>query len=359
MAEDVLIIGCGAIGGVTAARLHKAGHRITVVDKNTALVAAVEREGVRIQHVDDSLETAYIPITVVPPERKFSTVLVAVKQYDSRDALTLATAHCEPNGLVVLLQNGINIDLAAEQVPDGNLCSAVIVWACVNEGRGSYRMTSKSCEFYVGYRSGGSDDRLVTLSTLLSDVWPCHISNNIYGHLWSKLIVNCFVNPTCAIFDLSIGDMLRDPAFLPICYDLIAEIVAVAEAEGVVLEKLKERIDFSSLAEPLYLQELRRRKRLPRLWRWIAKALWSPHVYFRRYVFAQVAKHHDRVRSSMWQDIHRGNPTEIDAINGYVVARGKVHGLDCKVNAAIVSLVKERERTGLLTREHILACLSN
>ena len=50
-------------------------------------------------------------------------------------------------------------------------------------------------------------------------------------------------------------------------------------------------------------------------------------------------------RASMLQDILRGRPTEIDAINGAVVARGRAAGVDTPVNLLLTQLVQALEAT--------------
>lgn len=47
-------------------------------------------------------------------------------------------------------------------------------------------------------------------------------------------------------------------------------------------------------------------------------------------------------RSSMLQDIERGRRTEIDAINGYVTARGAALGVPAPTNATLTHLVRAR-----------------
>ena len=54
------------------------------------------------------------------------------------------------------------------------------------------------------------------------------------------------------------------------------------------------------------------------------------------------ALHH----SSMLQDLSRGKKTEIDFINGAVVAKGKDHGIPTPYNSFIVDLIKFRESLG-------------
>jgi 2-dehydropantoate 2-reductase len=62
-------------------------------------------------------------------------------------------------------------------------------------------------------------------------------------------------------------------------------------------------------------------------------------AYLRDVQLPATALHH----SSMLQDIIRGRPTEIDFLNGAIVAKGTAHGIPTPVNACIVDLVKFRE----------------
>src|SRR5262249_5375822 len=48
--------------------------------------------------------------------------------------------------------------------------------------------------------------------------------------------------------------------------------------------------------------------------------------------------------ASMRQDLLRGKPTELDFMNGAVVALGRQHGIDCPVNGALTAIIKAMER---------------
>jgi 2-dehydropantoate 2-reductase len=48
-------------------------------------------------------------------------------------------------------------------------------------------------------------------------------------------------------------------------------------------------------------------------------------------------------RASMAQDVAKGRPTEIDSMNGHVVAQGKTVGVPTPVSAATVEMVKDVE----------------
>ena len=53
----------------------------------------------------------------------------------------------------------------------------------------------------------------------------------------------------------------------------------------------------------------------------------------------------------MRQDLLKRKPTEIDHMNGAVVALGQRYGIDCPVNGALVTMIKALERQGFGTRD--------
>jgi 2-dehydropantoate 2-reductase len=53
-----------------------------------------------------------------------------------------------------------------------------------------------------------------------------------------------------------------------------------------------------------------------------------------------------KARSSMWEDLQRGRPTEIDSLQGEIVALAAEHGRTAPANARLLELVREAERAG-------------
>jgi 2-dehydropantoate 2-reductase len=130
---------------------------------------------------------------------------------------------------------------------------------------------------------------------------PCTVSENVMGELWAKFIVNCAVNAISALTQAPYGRMLEQPDIKTLISALVRETVSVAHAQGV---QLKE-IDHEGA------------------------------------VF-QVMKAMSGQYSSTAQDLARGKPTEIDALNGYVSRIAKLHRLEAPLNAWLTAMVKLR-----------------
>ena len=72
--------------------------------------------------------------------------------------------------------------------------------------------------------------------------------------------------------------------------------------------------------------------------------LGSPEVEAIEREFVRKFGRYTESRTSMWQDVANGRPTEIDHMNGAVVAKGREAGVPTPLNAAVVEMVKEIER---------------
>jgi 2-dehydropantoate 2-reductase len=132
------------------------------------------------------------------------------------------------------------------------------------------------------------------------------VSPDIESELWSKMLYNCALNPLGALIGVAYGELGRHAETRAIIEATIAEIFALLEATG-------------------------RRTR----WRTAQEYL---HVFWSQ-LLPPTAAH----ESSMLQDLRAGRPTEVDALNGAVVALAHESGLDVPVNRALVQLIRARE----------------
>jgi len=125
------------------------------------------------------------------------------------------------------------------------------------------------------------------------------VSSDIKVEIWRKLIFNCVINPITSLMGTDVGS-IADARLDPLKRLVIDECLDVARADGVEFSE-----DFLQKITDVFGS--------------------SPNI------------------ASMRQDLSRGKLTEIDFMNGAVVALGKRVGLDCPVNAALTAIVKAME----------------
>ena len=132
---------------------------------------------------------------------------------------------------------------------------------------------------------------------------PCPVSDNVLGELWGKLILNCAVNAISALTQAPYGRMVARTEIKNMISVLVRETLTVGRAHGVKLKDIDHEQAVFRVIEGMSGQY-----------------------------------------SSTAQDIARGKPTEIDALNGYVATLAQQHGVDAPLNSWLTAMVKLREQ---------------
>jgi 2-dehydropantoate 2-reductase len=131
----------------------------------------------------------------------------------------------------------------------------------------------------------------------------CAIAYDIRPHLWGKLLANASINPVAALLDAKNSIITDDPNAGELARELAIESAAVAKA-------LRVNLPFSNAWE---------------------------------YVRTVLAASPDG-RNSMTIDLEARMRTEVDQINGAIVAAGRRVGVPTPYNEAVLRLVKAKER---------------
>jgi len=242
-------------------------------------------------------------------------IVVAVKGTATEEAGELIARYGAPAMTVISMQNGVrNAQLLRERVGERPVLAGMVSFNILREEGARFHMATSGPLVY---------DRSVGPAHLLVRAWSgaglqVVEHDNMPGVQWSKLLFN-LNNALAALSGLPLRDELSDREFRRLLADSMTEGLAVMAAEGIPPVRLG--------------------KMMPRIAR---RLLPLPNVLFKRLAGAMV-KIDPKARSSMWDDLSRGRPTEIDLLQGEVVALGERHGVPTPVNRAVAALVKEAE----------------
>jgi 2-dehydropantoate 2-reductase len=315
---SILVIGAGAVGGITAALLSKNGYDVAIVAKYPEYAELIKTKGLQVSGVCGAIQVrmpAYASVSEVEGEKDI--ILLAVKANDmasaARDALPIAGK----GSYVVSMQNGIcEYELAAIAGKERTI-GCVVGWGATMETRGELKMTSTG-DFIIGYPGREPDDDLLKIASILEAVVPVKTTSNIMGHRYSKLIINSCITSMGAICGLYLGEMLAIKRMRRIFVNIIREAVAVADAMNLKLEVFGGRLDFR---------------------KFIAGEGWVDNL--RRDIMIRIIGfRYRRLKSSSLQSLERGKPSEIDYLNGFIVKQASEHNITVPVNSKIVEIVK-------------------
>jgi 2-dehydropantoate 2-reductase len=309
---SVLVVGGGAIGGVTAAKMAGEVRRVVVLDSNIEHVRRLRHPGLIFEDVGVEHSVALDAVSSAAElDGHFDFALVAVKSPWQREALEpLATA--TNIDAFVSLGNGLIQDRMAQMVGADRLLSCLVEWGGTNLGPGRV-VRDTSAPMVVGELDGSERERTRRLARCLEAVAEVRLTRNVRGQIWSKLLVNSAFTGLSAVSGLRYGAVAAHPDGRAASYAIWAEGVAVGEAEGLALETVlgvepRELVDRDDAA----------------LARMMAIA--------------------GNTKPSMLQDLEQGRATEVDVVNGGVAQRGRAHAIATPFNDRVVELVHAMER---------------
>ncbi|MFT5681868.1 MAG: 2-dehydropantoate 2-reductase [Myxococcota bacterium] len=312
------VMGTGAIGGYLGGRLAVAGHRVTLVGR-TRFGETLAAEGMHLT----GLDTAPIHLPLSPAFRYTTdpaelsdcdAVLVCVKGRDTEAAGATLAETLPPSAVVVSCQNGLrNPDRLRAVLPEAVVLAGMVSFNVIREGPALTQTTSGPIA--IGQHDGREAPLLAAFK---STGLPSLSHSDMPGILWGKLQFN-LNNAINALSGLPIREQLSDRDFRRLLSEVMHEGLAAQRAAGITPRRLG--------------------KMLPRI---------APHVlplpdwlFFR--VSGAMLKIDPAARSSMWDDLSRRKPTEIDFLNGEIVTLGQQHSIPTPLNARIVSLIKAAE----------------
>ncbi len=331
MSKKILFVGAGAIGSYLGAFLSRAGHDVTLVDPWADQVETIRQRGIAVTGPHDPFEAK--PAAVHLHEaarlpRDFEIAFVAMKVYDTAWAAQLALRHLAPDGYVVAAQNCWPDPVVAGVVGPSRAVGLVMskigvaLWKPGQVERGMEKGQGKGHDvFRAGEHDGRITPRVTELAEMLSVIDGALATDNLWGERWAKLCANAMGNPVQAMSGLGSLEIAGSEVGRTITIHLAAESARVGQALGYRVPK------FNGAAAERWADAHRRET-------WEALDLMlTPASASRR-----------NWRSSMAQDVTKGRPTEIDGMNGHVVAQGRKKGVPTPVSAAVVQVIHEVEK---------------
>lgn len=319
----VLIMGCGGIGGTLAGHLAEVGADVTAVTTNEGIAACVRERGFGLSGEGEPRTVRGRIEVGVPAGEEFDLVLLATQPPSVEEAARTALPHLAEDGNMVVLQNGLCEARVAGIAGEHRVIGAIVAWGASMPEPGRYELTA-SGGFTLGRPHGGEpDEAMRRLASLLEVIGPVTFSGNLLGARWSKLAINCAISSLGTVAGERLGPLVRSRRLRRLGLEVMTEVVSVARRERVALEKVAGTIDLEWVA----LSEAERRK------------VGSAGLTAKHAVLLAVGLRYRRMRSSMLAAIERGRTPAIDYLNGEVVDRARLHGMEVPVNAMVVDMV--------------------
>ncbi|MGA2551672.1 MAG: 2-dehydropantoate 2-reductase [Burkholderiaceae bacterium] len=314
--RDIVVAGAGSIGCFVGGLLQAAGTPIRFLGRPN-VVEQLTEYGLTLSDCDGG--KAVVPGASVrsgsEPEAvaKAGIILVTVKCGATAEIARSIAPFTPEDAIVISLQNGVgNVDVLKAELPGRRVFAGMVPFNVVQLGHGRYHratggaiaLDAKVSDFAAALRSSG-------LSCLeYADMSPV---------AWGKLLLN-LNNGLNALSGLPLAEELALRSWRLVLAQCIDEALTALRRAGI------KPAQAGPIAPGL----------LPYLLR-------CPDFLYHRIARKQL-QIDPLARSSMWDDLEKGRSTEIDYLQGAVVALADRVGSRASMNVRVRDLVHEAER---------------
>lgn len=324
------IMGAGSLGTIIGALISKGQDEVELIDVYQEHVNALNEVGATITGTMN--ETIRVK-AITPKEMsgKYDLVLLLTKQVFNQEVVTNLKGFLHNDSVVLSLQNGVPEEDLVSILGEKHVVGGSVEFGATFIEPGVSELTTateafKGNAFQIGELDGSISERIQEINDILNLVGGTHVTDNLVGTKWAKLLVNVALSGMSAALGCTFGDVIKDEVAVYSAVRLADETLRVAEAADVTLAPLSGfDLGIFKLADD--------ESNLPMA------------IGFARKAFEPQAL----LRASMLQDLEKQRKTEIDYINGFVVTKGKELGVATPYNDLVVRLVQKAEEEKAVT----------
>ena len=297
---DVVILGAGAMGGLFGGLLVEHGAAVRFVDTAGPQLAALQRDGLRLETDAGDRRIAVRAGTADAFSGHCELAIVFTKGMHTEAAVRSAAHLIGPGTWVLTLQNGLGNDGAIRAaIPGARVAIGMTSWPADVPAPGHVRSHGQGSVTLWSAEPGAGADMQRIAALLHAAGLACTADPAVEAAIWEKVAFNAAMNSIAAVTRLHVAPVADSAAGRAVVQAIVAETLAVARARGLAVEhaRVQHTLDL---------------------------------------VFTHQRDH----KSSMLQDVLAGRRTEIEFINGAVVAHAEALGIDVPVTRTLRDLVR-------------------
>jgi 2-dehydropantoate 2-reductase len=293
------------MGSVYAGLLGRAGHEVWAIDRWQKHIDAIAGTGLAVSGASGSFVVDNLHVgSSVSDAGTCDLFVIATKAADVDAAAAEIAPLLKPDSVVMALQNGLGAgERVARRIPEEHIVIGIA------EGFGSSIPQPGHVHhegmrlIRIGEMNGGLTGRVQELARSWQEAgFNVRAFADVTLMIWEKFLCNVTLSAPCAVFDVTVGELMADPEAWKVALGCTAEAYRLGVAEGVEF----------TFEDPL------------------------------RYV-TDFAATIPNASPSMRLDHLARRRSEVDAINGQVVALSRERGLEAPYNETLCAILRRRE----------------
>jgi 2-dehydropantoate 2-reductase len=300
------VLGAGSMGSLFGGLLSLAGSEVWLIDIREDHIQAILDHGLIVE--SNKGKRVATPKATTRPQvcGPVELLIVFVKAIHTAAAMATADPLLDNDTLVLSLQNGLgNLEIIADKVGRHRVIAGVTYEGARTVGPGHVYHQVEARTIVGPHAARGLEETASIVDLFRCAGLPAELRADIQGLVWSKAVINISVTALTALTGLKFSEIVSSPEATKILETTIDECLRVTQTLGITLEYH---------ADPL----------------------------------GQIKAHLQRIgpnKSSMLQDMEQGRKSEIEALNGMLVAYARQVGIPTPVNEMLVYLIQAIERS--------------
>ena len=297
----IAIMGSGGVGAYYGGLLAIAGQEVTFIARGAHL-QTLRVEGLQVKSVHGDFTVSPVKVTDRPGDiGPVDLIIVATKTYHTDEAAQAIKPLIGADTVVISLQNGID---AAERIGAvvgmKHMVGGATWLSAAIEAPGRIGQYSQFRRIALGELDGRITPRAQEIVSVLATT-PAVIElvPNIRQVLWTKFVFIAAISALGGLTRVAIGEYRQVPEAREMLAEAMAEVVAVAKANGVILDAdiIPKTLAFIDASAP-------------------------------------------DIRPSMQRDLEAGRTSELESLIGVVVRMGQERGVPTPVMRLAYGLLK-------------------
>lgn len=310
------VLGSGAMGLRFGVLLQQSGNQVDFIDTWEPQVKTIKEQG-GVYVSRDGEDRHFVPITIQFPEDYTGhpdAFIIFTKQMGLAEMLKRSAHFFTPDQYAITLMNGMgHIEKINQYFKPENVIAGTAMIGTVLNGPGDVDFIGKKNTGTINIVNQTEQPDDFTQNVLeeftAAGLGPT-LTTNFLGTLLTKVIYNSVVNTLCSMFRLKEGEFISADVAPKLIHRLVTEAYHVCDLAGIKPLQTSEEetqviVDATSKVTPLHYP-------------------------------------------SMYQDIRKKRPTEVDYINGYLYKLGQEHGFEASSHDFLRDLVHLAEHANLI-----------
>lgn len=232
--DTILLVGPGAVGSFYSGKLAQSGAAVSVVCRSDYDV--VKHQGIHVKSVDGDFH--FVPRHVIKQSSEYQGVpdyiIVATKALPEVSIPDLIRDAVGPGTSIVVLQNGIDVELPVRAAfPDNEIISG-LAFICVSRISPGHVEHQDYGRITIGTYPAGVSDKTLRLQRLFANAGiSCQADENVTTARWKKLVWNAPFNPISVLGGgVNTRQMIDSGPTLHVVRKVMEEVLLLARSTG-------------------------------------------------------------------------------------------------------------------------------